>query len=300
MSDILNVLNSIGYTNLVDSGTVYRTRPLYRDSDNKTSLVIKKDTGQFYDFSSRFGGNLQLLVQLTLNLKTLEEAQKVLEEKNFSVKTLKKDRTLITMPKKFDKEMLSKLIKDHSYWIKRGVSKDTVEQFQGGITFNGRMTNRYVFPIINTKDELVGFAGRILENNPNYPKWRLHGTKSQWCYPLKWNMDILVKGHTVILLESIGDMLALWECGIKNSLVLFGVDLSDKIIELLLKIDAHKIIIALNNDSENNKVGNDAADDMLNQLTRYFDNNQVSIRLPAKKDFGDMTKEEILQWHSQI
>ena len=41
----------------------------------------------------------------------------------------------------------------------------------------------------------------------------------------------------LILIESIGDMLSLWSAGIKNTLVIFGLNLSPSLIGALIKID---------------------------------------------------------------
>ena len=54
--------------------------------------------------------------------------------------------------------------------------------------------------------------------------------------------------------------------------------------------------VSFNNDSENNNVGNLAADKAKNKLLKYFDKQQVSVNLPRKNDFGDMSVEEILLW----
>jgi hypothetical protein len=39
---------------------------------------------------------------------------------------------------------------------------------------------------------------------------------------------------------------------------------------------------------------------MESRLSRYFDKNQLKIALPPKKDFGEMTREEILQWKKAL
>ena len=95
-------------------------------------------------------------------------------------------------------------------------------------------------------------------------------------------------------------MLSLWEAGVKNVIVTFGLDLSSNVINFLLKIDVDKINISFNNDSENNSAGNLAAQSAYSKLINFFDSNQISIKLPSKKDFGEMTKEEILQWKNKI
>ena len=191
-------------------------------------------------------------------------------------------------------------MKNHDYWVSRGISARTVSTFEGGVTFNGRMKNRYVFPIFDEHDELIGFSGRLLDINMNLPKWKHIGAKSNWCYPLKWNYNLLLKLKEVILIESIGDMLALWEAGVKNTIVTFGIGISHSIIEFLLRIDAQRILISFNNDEQNNLVGNDAADKERRHLMKYFDDSQIIIAIPDYKDFGEMDGEQINLWKSKF
>jgi DNA primase len=110
----------------------------------------------------------------------------------------------------------------------------------------------------------------------------------------------LQEQREVILVESVGDMLNLWQNGIKNVLVTFGTSLSLPILNQLLKLDIKKIYISLNNDSNKNMAGNIGADKIYSRLKRYFDQRQLKIALPIKKDFGEMTNEEILQWKKTL
>jgi DNA primase len=162
------------------------------------------------------------------------------------------------------------------------------------------MKNRYVFPIFNNKNELIGFSGRTLVTGYNIPKWKHIGTKSNWCYPLKWNINLLKSSKEVILIESIGDMLSLWDKGIKNTIVTFGISISRSIIEFLLRIDAQKIIIAFNNDEDNNLVGNEAADKEKFHLSKYFDPHQIILAIPDYKDFGEMDEIQINLWKKKF
>lgn len=293
--NVYDILTEIGYCNLRDFGKEWRTCPLYRASDNHTSLSIKKDTGEWYDFSERSGGSLPQLIQKTLNLTSQQEALAIIGNRQTSKLTNKYELTDV---QKFDKQLLIKLVKDNSYWNSRKISDRTLKIFQGGITFNGRMAYRYVFPIFDIKNELVGFSGRSLNDNPDFPKWKHIGNKSHWLYPFIWNKEF-IEAKSIILLESIGDMLTLWEHGIKNTLVTFGIDISSKIIELLLKLDIPKIFISFNNDANNHLVGNKAATEGKQKLIRFFDEKQITIAIPNEKDFGEMTGEQISIWKNQ-
>jgi hypothetical protein len=91
----------------------------------------------------------------------------------------------------------------------------------------------------------------------------------------------------------------MWDADIKNAIVTFGLDISISILNFLLRSDFKKINISFNNDLEKNSAGNIASEKGYNKLLRYFDKNQLNIKLPFKKDFGEMTKEEIIEWKTK-
>jgi hypothetical protein len=298
MDSVGEILTEMGYS-LRDYGKEYRTTPLYRESDNPTVLSIKKETGRWVDFKHSLSGSFEELVKLTLNLKSLEEAENWLKTKNhYSTKTA--SRPKLKTRRSFNKSTLESLVKDHSYWENRGIGADTMELFSGGIMPEGRMKNRYVFPIFNSEETLIGFTGRYLYANEKVPKWKHLGDKSQWIYPLQINHDIIKEQKEIILIESVGDMLSLWEAGIKNSMVIFGLDVSVPQLNALIRRDPNKIIISLNNDEQNNSAGNLASEKLERKLLKYFDRNQVAIHLPTANDFGEMSPKQIKEWELKL
>ena len=254
INNIYQILTNIGYA-LKDCGREYRTKPLYRDSDSDTVLRIYKDSGFWVDFKENISGDFPLLIKKSLKLETEDQAKKWLKEKNYTYLNPQitgspkiKDR------KTFDKELLLKLDKNHNYWIDRGVSEETLKLFKGGVASAGKMKNRYVFPIFNSKEEIVGFSGRDITNQSKI-KWKHLGDKINWCYPTFLNLDIVKEKKEVYIIESIGDCLSLWDAGIKNTIVTFGLEVSVSILNLLLKVDPNKIYISFNNDENKNKAG---------------------------------------------
>ena len=304
MEDIRDILTELGY-NLRDYGKEYRARPLYRESDNDTILTIEKSTGKWYDFKESRGGSLEDLVRLTLKLDTKEKAKEWVSKKQTSPSAeVKESKPFLKSQRILPKETLDNLVSIHDYWIERGISAKTLEIFQGGVMTAGRMKNRYTFPIFNSRKELVGLSGRDLVNKSSSeftrPKWKHLGDKSLWRYPLQVNYKILKEEKQVFLVESIGDMLSLWEAGVTNSVVTFGLDVSTSIVNLLLRLDPDKIFVSLNNDAANNNAGNAAAKKMERKLLKYFDISQVSVKLPTKNDFGEMNKQEVIEWYAKI
>lgn len=301
MDYIRDILNDIGYT-LQDHGKEYRARPIYRSSDNNTVLRIKKDTGRWVDFKHSVSGSFEELVRISLNLKSIDDAKEFLKTKNVDGAQLEKAKPTVKTIKTFSKEALDSMTPIHDYWINRGVSPITLTEFGGGLIKEGKMKDRYVFPIFNSQENLIGLSGRcVLESRKEgRPKWKHLGDKSHWRYPFQFNYNVIQESKKIILIESIGDALALWDAGVKNIMVIFGLDTSIPLLNSLIKIDPKRIYISLNNDSQKNSAGNIAAEKLKNKLLKYFDPTQVELALPQKNDFGEMSKDEIQNWFSKL
>lgn len=296
MTEIRDILQNIGYGNLKDFGAWFRTKPLYRTSDNDTVLAINKNTGYWYDYKLCRGGNLSELVKISLNLSDIKEADLILKDKfSISKADRKPEKTFLNQVKTYEPEILNGLIKDHSYWIKRNILEEIISEFQGGVAAKGMMLNRYVFPIFDLDKKIIGFSGRATynSNSSNFIKWKHIGPKKEWVYPCHLNQQHLQKEKVVFLVESIGDLLNLWQNGYKNIIVTFGLTVSPKVIKFLLQNSIEKVIIAFNNDSSKNSAGNNAAFQAKEKLLIFFDESQLKIKLPSKKDFGEMSKNEI-------
>ena len=298
--DFKSILLDVGYSNIKDNGREFRMKPIYRDSSNGTVLSVRKDTGHFIDFSKQISGSFEYLIQLSLGLKNINEAKTVLKDKwSINGEIKREHRPSVSSGKVFPQSYLEKVIPDHEYWEKRGVSKDTLNLFKGGIVKKGTMANRYVFPIFNSKNELIGITGRYVKEIPvekSLPKWLHRGKTSEWKYPLQVNYPMIKEQKEIILIESIGDMLSLWEAGIKNTIVVFGLNISPSFLGLLIKLDPNKIFVSFNDDSNNNSAGNRGVEAAVKKLKSHFDPSQVDVAFPTKNDFGDMSREEVLEW----
>lgn len=297
MADVKQILENLGYKLNSDGFHYYRAKPLYRDSNNATALRISKKTGWFIDFPRNLKGSLADLIQLTLNLKDVNEAKSWLATHEFDTSYSFDEKPLITGDKTYPIELLNKLVINHSYWNERDIPSDVVEKYSGGVAISGSMARRYIFPIFDEHERLIGFAGRDITNK-NEVKWMLVGDKKKWSYPIDAHSFIKTT-QEAILVESIGDMLALDRAGIRNALVLFGLNLGDKILSTLVRLNPSKIIIATNNDSKNKSAGNKSALVIKDRLNKFFEEEKVIIHLPTdKNDFGEMTDEEIREWYN--
>ena len=293
MSSVRDILIELGYENISDHGKDYRMRPIYRESSNSTSLQVNKKSGYFRDYSANIGGSLTDLIKLTLKTD-FHTAKQWISKKNVNLeKQTNESRPEIKQSRNFDINELEEIKPIHNYWMNRGISEETMALFKGGVVSEGKMKGRYVFPIFDSKKQIIGFTGRDITGSSKI-KWKHLGNKSFWKYPLQINYPLIKEANKVILVESIGDMLALWQAGIKNTIVTFGLDISLEILNQLLRMDVDLITISFNNDENNNNRGNEAAYKGRKKLCKYFDPNQIEIKLPiGYNDFGEMSSDEI-------
>jgi len=287
---VREVLVSLGF-NPSDFGDYYRMRPIYRASDNNTSLSVHKRTGKWTDFGLDKKGDLAELVKICLNLSNIEEAEGYLGN-NFQTQ---RESLVIKSRQTFDKDIVTSLKPIYGYWEGRGISSMTLKLFQGGLCGFGRMRNRFVFPIFDSKGTVIGFCGRDITDKSKI-KWKILGQKNNFLYPLNVNEQEIIKAKKIVIVESIGDMLRLWELGVKFSMVLFGVSLSIAQLNKLIQLDPDEVLIGLNNEPTNNNIGNFAAEKIKRILLRHFDRKQVRVTLPIQKDFGIMNYPEIVEW----
>jgi DNA primase len=296
--DIKQILEQLGYK-LNDRGREWRSKPLYRDSGNETSLKINKKDGKWIDFARNEFGNIEQLIEKTLGI-SFAAAKKWIKKNGIELtnSTENKEEINLDYIKFFDPELLKKLIKNYKYWNDRGVKNETLDLFEGGSCSTGKMAGRYVFPIFDEDKKIRGFAGRSVYSN-NDIKWKLIGKRSDWNYPLFLTQEHISKENECIIVESIGDGLSLWQAGVKNFIISFGLNSLEHICYTLVKLDPAKIIIAFNNDTVDNKktgAGNIAATNFKKNLETFFSKDQIMIKLPEYNDFGSMTEEQIIKW----
>lgn len=294
MNNVREILEELGYR-INSTSSSYRCRPLYRDSDNNTSLSINKITGNFIDFPRNISGTFEELIRLTLKFDHLNKAKIWLENKNYKLDD-SEQKPILKMNKIFDESEIRYFFPIYDYWNKRGISNEILKLFGGGVAMKGKMLRRYVFPIRNDEGDIIGFSGRSIANNS--VKWLHNGKTSIRTYPYYINRQYIEETKEIILTESIGNCLALWEAGFKNALVMFGVRISDAMISLLIKVNPNRIIIATDNDG----AGNSAANEIYNKLSKFFDINKLQIGTPLDKNdllaiLEDNGVEGIKKWY---
>jgi hypothetical protein len=282
-------LEKLGY-NLQDCGSHWRTRAIYRNGKTNTSVIIYKDTGVWKDFGSDNQAKpFKALVRETLRTDDPKILKEYLIENPEEYRSSRIKQEKIEMEKIYPASHLEKLLPMKNFYEKRGVSAKTQDRFQCGYAGGGKMYRRIVFPIYDLDNQIHGFSGRSVTDDKNAPKWKHMGRKTNWIYPHHLSSSSIEEKEEVILVESIGDCMALYEAGFENVLMLAGLDISNKMISYLNSFDLKRIIVATNNDnSKEVNTGALASIKIASKLSTAFDLSLIKINPPVCNDFGEM------------
>ena len=263
MNSYQQSLEKLGY-NLQDCGSHWRSRAIYRNGKTNTSLIIYKDSGVWKDFG------------LDNQAKPFTALVK---------ETLKTE----------DFKVLKQYYPDtqETYIANKPKEEKTQKIFQCGYAGGGKMYRRIVFPIYDLDNQIHGFSGRTVIEGDNIPKWKHMGRKTNWVYPNHLAHEYIDKSGEVILVESIGDCMALYEAGFKNVLMLAGLDISNKMISYLNAFNLERIIISTNNDKTKEvNSGALASVKIASKLSTVFDLSLIKVNPPVNNDFGEMLERD--------
>ena len=306
MNQYKQSLEKLGYP-LQDCGSHWRSRAIYRNGKTNTSLIIYKDSGVWKDF----GGENQAkpfsaLVQETLNTNDPKALKEYLIDNQGQDYKPKPKIEKIEMEKIYPQSHLDKLLPMKTFYEKRGISSEIQDKFKCGYAGGGKMYRRIVFPIYDLDNQIHGFSGRSVKNDKGVPKWKHIGRKTNWIYPHHLSHSNIEDKEEVILVESIGDCMALYEAGYDNVLMLAGLDISAKIISYLNSFHLKRIIIATNNDdSKDENTGALASIKVAAKLSSVFDLSLIKINPPVCNDFGEMLEcdtgmlENFKEWYER-
>ena len=298
MSDfsIREILENAGYTINLETSGFLKTCAHYRGGTNPTSLSINKETGYYHDFSSGEKGNWRDLLK-----KIGAEYQDLNSECSSEYFNQNK---LDVISSRFNREDFGELVQKYDFYTNKGISSAVLENLDCGECWGGKLHGRFVFSIKDKTGREMGAAGRDLSNKKIH-KWKILGEKTKFIYPFYNIKNPLTCSDSAILVESIGDMLALHNSGIFNVFVLFGVVLFDDLLAKLVELNPKRIIVGLNNDDvelrkDKTNRGQEGAKKTYNKLTAWFRLSRIQNRPPTLNDFGEMSKDQILDWHTQI
>lgn len=300
---IQEILEELGYM-LTDRGMYWQSNAAFRNGDNNTALQIWKNSGVWKDFVQGSGSlPFYKLLEAHFGPKDKSSVKKYLSFDYVPTEKVSSQQDRIVMDKIYDNELLEDLFPHYDYYNKKGISSEVLKFLKGGLATKGKMYQRFTFPIYNDHSQIFGFSGRDMTGKKD-AKWKHIGRKSNWIYPYFCPdsssfpvQEAIEDSRSVILVESIGDMLNLHQHGFKNVLVSFGLDISPSLICHLTSLGLDKIIISFNNDNDKSiNRGARASVKTYLKLFNHFDFDQLYICLPVKNDFGEMSKEDFSEW----
>lgn len=199
-----------------------------------------------------------------------------------------------------------------SYYIRRGYTKEILYRYDIGDCTDPTksMFQRAVVPCYDAKCEYaLGYIGRSIfekctkcnyyhkdgdacaitrESKLKQVKWKSNVGFNADCYLYNlWNIDRSL--NYIIILEGAGDVLKLEEAGIKNSIASFGTKFTEKQRMILEDYPITRMYVAMDNDD----AGQKCKKAILQSCKRLF---KIEELVPTKKDFGEMSIEEIKQF----
>ena len=296
------VLENLGY-NLKDHGAYWRTNAVYRAGDNSTALQIYKDTGVWKDYveDSQFMP-FEALLKKTLNTNDGNAVKHYLKDNGVNIGARIKQKYLLKEEKTYPEKALNKLVPHYDFYLDKGISKKTLEDFKCGLAMSGKMYQRVIFPIFRKDGRIHGFSGRKVTDD-NRPKWLHMGRSSNWLFPYYNIEDVreaIMEKESVHIVESVGDCLALYDRGVKNVLVSFGLNISPTFTSRLALLPIKKIFISFNNDNTASvNRGFEGAIKSIFKLVESMDFEKVYFIPPEKNDFGEMDKTQIERYTTE-
>ncbi|MEK9200386.1 MAG: DNA primase [Patescibacteria group bacterium] len=140
---------------------------------------------------------------------------------------------------------------------KKGYKLDDLEK--AGLVVPGRrydrFRNRIMFPLNNSRGQIVGFAGRILGQSDqakyvNTPETEIYH-KSELLYGYDLTRSEIKKSGRVIVVEGEIDMMASFASGVKNVVAIKGSALTEQQVEMLRRV-CETVVLGLDADLAGN------------------------------------------------
>ncbi len=133
-----------------------------------------------------------------------------------------------------------------------------------------RFRNRIIFPINNISSNVIGFGGRIIDENKNLAKYinspeTPFFKKGSNLYNLDKARKLSNKLDDVYLVEGYMDVIGLSKSGIENTVANLGTALTSKQIQILNQFYNH-IIICFDGDQSGYKAALRAAENIIDEL----------------------------------
>ena len=288
-TDIVDIISQ--YTKLKQDGKKYKGLSPFT-LEKTPSFYVSPDKGVYYCFSSHQGGDIFTFIQKMEGVDFIG-AIKIIAQKTgidfnkFEYKKKESDKSNQTLSKILESALFlyrSQTNKEILNYLKnRGINQKIIDEWEIGFAPNffdfcvkklnytkemlskaglvslkenkayDRFRNRILFPLRDSNEKIVGFAGRIYVESKNQPKYinspetELYH-KSTFLYGLFKAKNHIRKYDFSILTEGYLDTIMSHTTKFKNTVASSGTGVTKEHLQILKKI-SNKIIIAFDGDA---------------------------------------------------
>lgn len=204
---------------------------------------------------------------------------------------------LVNPPLDFE---LKQLDPQHPYLMDRGFSKETVTHFGLGYCAKGLMGGRVAIPLHNTEGELIGYAGRLVDDgatNAVTPKYKLPGSREKGGTRIDFQKSrFLYNRHHIrgpiddlMVVEGFPSVWWLWQQGFQHVVGLMGASCSDDQAAIIVEmvVPAGRVWLLPDGDKGGERCALDALGKIApHRLCRW-------LRLPQGRQPTDLAKAEL-------
>ena len=274
IADILDQVDIVElashYTDLEErGGEWWGISPITYPPENTPSFSCRRETGQFYDFSSGVGGSAITLIQACEGVTAAQAIQKL-------KKYLGVDEIGCAVPKKLlatnicnhfrsnerrKKQSTSKILPadymdryewredKFTSWLDEGITVEAMKKFQ--VRYDA-FSDRIVHPIRDVNGNIINVCGRTLD--PLYKEHRLRKYTYfkplgalDTLYGLSDNIESIKKQREIIVFEGAKSVMKAYGWGITNAVAILTSHVNDFQFNILAKLGV-RTVFALDSD----------------------------------------------------
>jgi DNA primase len=236
-------------------------------NENTASFSITPEKNSWYCFGCGNGGTVIDFVMKYNKVSFVKAISILLDYADIDVSKLKCESETFQLFKKIAKlNMKANKAKDHmillpdtmdtyefsglDIWKKEGISDSVMNKYQ--VRFD-RNAGRIVYPIHDIDGNLINVKGRIISCNWKERKLRKYTyyyplEQSDFLFGLYQNKKAILDADEVIVFESAKSVMKMETNNVHNCVSLETSHFTDDQIKLLLSLQVHDIILALDND----------------------------------------------------
>ncbi len=246
----------------------------YSASDN--GFAGLKEKKRFYEINKEA---MVYFSQILFKDMSGEEARKYLKRRRISSETAKFFRIGFGGT---SWNGLLDYLKEKGYGEEELLKVSLVSKNERGNVYD-RFKDRVVFPIFDRSNNVVGFGGRILDNNKDIAKYlntseNIVFHKGELLFALNFASDEITKQRECLIVEGYMDVIALFQNGINFAVAPLGTSLTENQLALLKRY-ADKVTFIFDGDSAGLKAANRALD-----ISASSEIAQEVVILPQKSD----------------